>query len=68
MRGTCHTLELAALTLDRGFGVQAELRTDSSAADGLGRNDTSTAELCGCNQQSHDGKSESRTSWIDTLS
>ena len=53
--GPCRTLELAVLTLDSGFGMQAELRTDSAAAEGLGRYDPSTAQLCGCNKQSHDG-------------
>ena len=42
VRGPCRLLELAALTLDFGFGVQAEVRTDSTAAEGLGRYDPSS--------------------------
>ena len=66
VRRACRILGLAALMLDVCFSVQAELCADSAAAKGLasdeelGRYDTSTAQLYGCNKQSHDGKSESR--------
>ena len=49
----CRTLGLSALMLDLGFGRQAELRTDSTAAKGLA---------------SRRGASNRETSWIDTLS
>ena len=63
--GPCRTLELAALSLDFGFGVQAELRTDSTAAEGLGRYDPSTAQLFRCSKQSHDGtmRNEKHAGW-----
>ena len=35
VRGACRTLELAALMLDLSFTMQAELRTDNTAAKGL---------------------------------
>ena len=64
----------AALMLDLGFSLQAELRTDSTSAKGLAsceeldRYDTSTAQPCDCNRRSHDGnfqlKSERKLEFI----
>ena len=40
-------------------------RTDSTAAEGLGRYDPSTAQLFGCRKQSHDGNNEKTRSMRD---
>ena len=53
VRAACRTMGLSALMLDLGFGWQAELRTDSTAAKGL---------------TSRRGVSNRETSWIDLFS